>query len=641
MMVFLQSYVRRGHRTLQQLAANQRVRTVMVGGAYALAGFLLSAASLGNHPQPLVLGLLCAAPPGWSVVLLGLGGAAGYLTFWGTGGAQALAWVAVGLVISAAVSGRPVERQFPVLIPVLAGTATAVCGAAFAIWAGDDTGLPMYLLWILLAFGSAMLFNVFLDHRDPVCDWVAEGVAVLALAQVLPIPWLSLGYLAAGIIGAAEALPGVALAGLALDLAQVTKIPMTGVLAVAFLLRMLPGKKKWAACLAPVAAFAVVSAASGVWDLAPLPGLAAGGAAALLLPKTTPVNHRRGSTGLLQVRLELVSGVLHQTEQLLRETHPAPVDADALIRGCAQRACGSCPCRKGCQERNKAASLTGDLLDRPLVSHQDLPFACRRSGRLWAELRRGQEQLRTLRGEHRRREECRQAVVWQYRFLSEYLQELSDDLASKHDVRRLRFQPEVAAVTAGRESANGDKCIWFSGTGGRYYVLLCDGMGTGMGAEKDALTATEILHRLLQAGFPAEHALGSLNSLCALRGEAGAVTVDLAEFYLDSGKCVLYKWGAAPSLLLMKGGTEKIGTAAPPPGLSVTDTQAVVERLSLRRGEMLVLLSDGAGGEDALGRVGDPAVLRPQELAERMLSGGEAATDDATVAVVRLLPATG
>lgn len=81
----------------------------------------------------------------------------------------------------------------------------------------------------------------------------------------------------------------------------------------------------------------------------------------------------------------------------------------------------------------------------------------------------------------------------------------------------------------------------------------------------------------------------------------------------------------------------KIGTATPPPGLSVTDGRETVERLSLRRGETLVLLSDGAGGEEALRRAWERAGDPPGELAARILEFSRTDdSDDATVAVVRL-----
>ena len=120
---------------------------------------------------------------------------------------------------------------------------------------------------------------------------------------------------------------------------------------------------------------------------------------------------------------------------------------------------------------------------------------------------------------------------------------------------------------------------------------------------------------------------------------AGAATVDMAELQLDTGKVMLYKWGAAPSYLLHGGSIEKIGTAGPPPGLSVTEGREKVERLSLRRGEVLILLSDGVGGEDALQCRFSDGELPLQEIAAKVLDSGDAHSgDDATVAVIRLSP---
>ena len=101
----------------------------------------------------------------------------------------------------------------------------------------------------------------------------------------------------------------------------------------------------------------------------------------------------------------------------------------------------------------------------------------------------------------------------------------------------------------------------------------------------------------------------------------------------------MYKWGAAPSLLISDGIVDKIGTAGPPPGLSVTQGRETVERLSLRRGEMLVLLSDGVDGEGVRRRLSLHSQRPPEELAAEILEQGTVDTeDDATVVAVRLVP---
>jgi len=168
-------------------------------------------------------------------------------------------------------------------------------------------------------------------------------------------------------------------------------------------------------------------------------------------------------------------------------------------------------------------------------------------------------------------------------------------------------------------------------------VILCDGMGTGDGAVREAKDAQKLLQRLLVAGFPAQYALRSLNSLCALRSRAGAVTVDLLELQLETGRGQLYKWGAVPSYTISTLGAEKIGTSGPPPGLSVADVGDEAYPVSLRRGETLVLVSDGVGEEEALHCCLNMEGLSPEELARSLLTcsqfGGE---DDATVVLVRL-----
>jgi len=462
-----------------------------------------------------------------------------------------------------------------------------------------------------------------------------SGLGVLALAQLMPIPYLGLGYVAAGILAMTGTFPAAALAGLALDLAQVTPTPMGAVLALAYFLRLIPHLRKPVRIAGPALAYLLVMSLCGTLDFLPLPGLVLGSGISLLLPKSVDLNQRRGETGTAQVRLELAAAVLRQTELLLSDREEAPIDEQALIVRAADRACSGCPCRNNCKE--KPETMPTDLLHRPLGNGADLPNACRKSGRLLQELRRSQEQLRSIRADRDRQAEYRAAVVQQYGFLSDYLQSLADSLAQRRDPPKVWFPPEVGMVSASLTRANGDRCLWFAGTECRYYVLLCDGMGTGAEAAREAQAVGNMLRKLLSSGYPAEAALRSVNSLCALQGKAGAVTVDLAELRLDTGRAYLYKWGAAPSYVISRGEPIKIGTATPPPGLSVTDGRETVERLSLRRGETLVLLSDGAGGEESLHRSWMDFSSPAGELAAKILQSSQSAdADDATVAVVRL-----
>jgi len=633
-MISIDSYVRRGRHTLRRWLLDPRVHIALRCSGHFAAGFAFSAASLGNRMLPLSLAWVCACD-GWLAVLAGLGGALGYRVFWGID-QQPLLWLAAGLCLALLVGRRAINREAPFLLPASAGLIVAAAGVLFQTLGAEDTPIALYMIRVGLAGGAAWLFSQVRKGRNPVLEWLTAGLAVLALVQIVPVRWFSFGFFAAGILAVTGAFPAAAIAGLALDLAGVTPVPMTAVLVLAYLFRLLPKPFGWAGRIAPGATYLIVMWLYGVWDVLPLPALVLGSIAGGFLPVPGKVPHRRGETGVAQVRLELVAGVLAQTQQLLIEAPEVPVDEDALVGRAAERACSNCPNRKDCKDSQRLAMLPGLLLHKPLLQTEELPIICRKSGRFLAELHRSQEHLRSIRADRQRQKEYRAAVIQQYQFLSSFLQDLSDRLSRRMEPEAV-YSAQVEVFGNRPEEENGDRCLRFAGTEGKYYVLLCDGMGTGMGAVQEGRSAGVMLRRLLCAGYPAEYALRSLNSICALRDRAGAVTMDLAEIRLNSGKVSLYKWGAVPSYLITSVGAEKIGTASPPPGLSVTDYQERTEKLTLRQGQLLVMVSDGVSEESVLRCCADGIGKTPKEVAVDILTAEQTTEqDDATVVMISL-----
>ena len=636
MMMTLRSYTRRSRYKLRQLFLDPRVQLAARAVAYVLAGFALSAASLNHMALPLAMALVCACT-GWSAVLSAAGGLLGYLVFWGNAGYQGVSWIAAGLFLALTLGGQRITDETPLLLPALSGLIVSATGVIFQTWLADTTPVGTYLLRVVLGVAGAWLFQKALRTRNPVVDWLCCGLGMLALAQLAPLPQLSLGFPAAAALTIVGTFPAAALGGLALDLAGVSALPMTAVLCASYLIRFLPKYPKWLSAMAPASVYLLVGALSGKLETVALPGLVLGGVIGVFLPSPTKLINRRGETGIAQVRLEMVASVLAQTEQLLLEAPPVPIDEDALIARAAEQACSGCPCRKSCKDTLRLAQLPAAVLHKPLLTPEELPIVCRKSGRVLAQLHRSQEQLRSIRADRQRQQEYRTAVVQQYRFLSEYLQELSDGLAKKADSTEACYAPQVHIYANRPAQDNGDRCLMFPGTRCRYYVLLVDGMGTGIGAVQEGKAAAELLRRLLSAGYPARYALQSLNSLCALRSRAGIVTVELLEIGLDTGRATLYKWGAAPSYLVSAYGAEKIGTAGPPPGLSLADSRESAHQLSLRRGELLLLVSDGIGQEQALNCCLQNMLATSGELARSILTYGQiSAEDDATVVTISL-----
>jgi len=636
-MISIESYLDRGRHILRRWVLDPRVHTYLRIAGYFIAGFLFSAASLANYPMPLGMSILFACS-GWGTVVTALGSAMGYLVFWGSNGYQGLLWISGALLTKVIFANR--YQGLMLLYSALTALIISASGVMFQTRMGDVTPVGIYLIRVVLGTASTALWMKTVQGRNPILEWLICGLGILSLAQIMPVPYLGLGFVAGGILAAAGAFPAAALAGVALDLAQVTQVPMTAVLCGGYLVRLIPNCHRVLRYIAPACAYLLVMTLCKQWDFYPVAGLLLGTVIGCHLPTGRALPHRRGETGGAQVKLELVAGVLSQTEQILLEAPEPEVDEVALVTRAAERACGGCPCRKTCKDSARLAQVASPVLHKPLLSPEELPLACRKSNRFLAELHRSQEHLRSIQADRQRQIEYRSAVVQQYRFLAEYLQDLSDLLGRRTHQTNARFTPEVLIFGNRPEAENGDRVSMFAGTMCRYYVLLCDGMGTGLGAVQEGNSAIYILRRLLTAGYPAEHALRSLNSLCALRERAGAVTVDLLEIQLDTGKATLYKWGAPAGYLVTRLGAEKIGIAGPPPGLSVTDYRETADKLSLRRGETLILVSDGIGEEEALHCCLQMAGQSPGELANALLScGKDAGEDDATVITVRLDPA--
>ena len=628
------TYLHRGQRLFARFAMDERVRgaaRVLLCGA---SGFVLSAAGLSHRAQPFAMALVGAAT-GWRCLVMGLGSAWGYLFFWGEAGIQGAVWTVLAFLTALLLGRSRMVRETPLILPALSALWVAASGLVFQI-SGYHTPTLVYLLRTVLAWASTQLFHRLKERREPALIWCGQGIAVLALAQLSGISWLNPGVIAAGALAAEAAFPAGILAGLALDLARISQVPMTAVMAAVCLTRMIPGIPRILRRLAPAGIFFLVSALSGGHGMTMVPGLVLGGLLSAYLPSRAEPSRRRGPTGLAQVRLELMAQVLDQTRDLLLEAEDTPIDEEALLARTRERSCGSCPNRRTCRAPEQ---IPRELLRRPMTENTSLPFFCRKPGRMVLEVRRTQEQYRLLKADRDRRREYRGAVVQQYLFLSDFLREQADSLPRRSRQYRCRFAPEVGVSARSREAENGDRFRQFSGPGGQYFLLLCDGMGTGLGAAAEGRSAASLLQGMLTAGFPPEHALESLNSLLALRGRAGAVTIDLAVLCLDTGAAALYKWGAAPSYLLRRDSAEKIGTAGPPPGIRGMDVRVQQARLSLRRGENLIILSDGVDGEGVRRRAVTMQAVPPGEMAARLLdAGGEDSADDATVVLARLRP---
>ena len=207
--------------------------------------------------------------------------------------------------------------------------------------------------------------------------------------------------------------------------------------------------------------------------------------------------------------------------------------------------------------------------------------------------------------------------------------------------KEAQYTPEMLpGQSASGQALSGDRGACFHGPGTTFFVLLCDGMGTGRGRRRRA-AAPWTLTGLLRAGLDAASALQLLNSAYVLRDDGRFATVDLLQIDLASGNALLLKWGAAPSYLRHDGVLRRLGEASMPPGLALAGLDKAEDQADAppRRSHRPDQRRRGRGGD---GRCIVARAERPvAELAAGIVDAA-APGDDITVVVLRLqAPAAG
>ena len=634
-------------QTMLRWSGKPVVEQTLRGLAAMAAGFCLSGFRLAGSILPLPICL--AAVLGLNIASFGayVGGCLGYLVFYPF---QAAEPMAAGLLVQAAlcIFGDQLgddDRWFCVGNAV---GATALVGFLFLLEQRFAARvLWRYALRVLIAGGGTWCFRLALREEQPLCRAALLACFCGGLCAIRPAG-LPLGAVAACAMAAACAHTELSaivaiMCGLALDLMWAP-----GCASAVFVLAALASR--WGKRLLRL----------GIWLTVVLLGVLLtetdsllfaaallGGGMSLLLPAKKlfgtdePVSEKRDG------RPAAAAALLHRLGQCLapvRQDRPDPEMATVFDRA-ADQVCRSCGGWDRCWNENAVRTVkeleyaAPAMMARGRALKTDLPApfverCCHIDGFLTA-LNRELDDLSCRRQCRSRIRESRQILAHQYTVLADALAR-----ERREQDRPCRYRPEVGfrSEEAPEQEVSGDRGVTFR-MGSRFYLILCDGMGVGAGAGGEAGVAIGVLRTLLQAGTDPFAAMEVLNGIYILRDDGGFATVDLVCADLVSGEVELLKWGAAPSYLKRKNSLEKLGTASPPPGIGVGEEyRPEVMRLSLARGELLVLLSDGAVSERAERFLRQYGGSSPKELACGIISSQDGAEDDRTAAVLSLRP---
>lgn len=617
--------------------------------------FLSVGASVQEHWLPFSLCLLTIPGTGLygGVMLLGVCIAA--LLLWPLQIAAEL--IIAAILIRTAVwvfRGTP-YMEYAFFLPVTASVIVAMTGGILML-TRQPAELLYYVLRIILTFGGSWLLHYMAEKPTREAVLILTGMLVLSACRI-QLYGLSAAVLFSVLLtvytaGTPSGLMMSAVCGIALDLTRCTSLPMTALLCGASLLSSLLVSQSALLAVAASPVFLILFLLLSpernpglFWTVLP------GAAAALLLPDglyQPPGNAEKRRTPPM-LRMEQAAKTLTTlSAELQKELTVLPVTDPALVFDrAADRVCKHCSqyslCWSGDYEAYEALSrVSGPMLSRGSVCRDDFPVSflsrCRRTEALLSVINQELDAALFRRQFRHRLEEGRRLLAGQYQIFAAYLTTAVQRLSAS-DRRRSICIPVTGMATAERRGSAicGDHSAFFRTARHMLYILLCDGMGSGLDAMRESTGSVQLLQELLTSGFLPEDALQLLNSLYLMRDDGAFSTVDLLEANLSTGHVTLWKWGSAPSYLRQDGTVKKIGTALPPPGLEGTG-RAERFQLSLGADDLLVLLSDGAAGAGTEEQIRTYGGTSPKELAARIVDQSIGEDDDRTAVVLKLQP---
>jgi stage II sporulation protein E len=211
-----------------------------------------------------------------------------------------------------------------------------------------------------------------------------------------------------------------------------------------------------------------------------------------------------------------------------------------------------------------------------------------------------------------------------------------------------RFKTATGIARLSRDSSqiSGDNFAFFISSEGYHISAISDGTGSGKRAEWYSRTAIQTLENLIEEGIEVSLAIRLLNLYLNLRGENERLaTMDLCAIDLISGETSFYKYGAPPSFIKGREGTQAINLGErSEEGSPLTHYKPA----AMTAGDFVVLVSDGVleafmEEGDVLGLerfITGVDTVNAQQLADAILQEAASRTkgnhDDMTVLVTRL-----
>ncbi len=159
-------------------------------------------------------------------------------------------------------------------------------------------------------------------------------------------------------------------------------------------------------------------------------------------------------------------------------------------------------------------------------------------------------------------------------------------------IKKVKVKTYAATATKDGSEVSGDSYAHASRSD-KYYIVLCDGIGSGEEAYSESNGAVGMLSRFLYTDFTEDQIMKTLNSLLLLKfDEERYVTFDLQIIDYSLKEVRLYKAGASPSYILSGETVEKIESHSLPMGILENFEYNVFKRV-VRKDDVIIMVSDG------------------------------------------------
>lgn len=214
------------------------------------------------------------------------------------------------------------------------------------------------------------------------------------------------------------------------------------------------------------------------------------------------------------------------------------------------------------------------------------------------------------------------------------------------NIKKIKIRTYTAEAVKEGSLVSGDNFA-YAGRGDKYYIVLCDGMGSGEEAFNESNGALDLMSRFLYSDFTEEQILRTLNSVLMLKlGDERYVTFDFTIIDYGTKEARLYKAGAAPSYIISGRNVDKISGKSLPLGI-LDNFEYSSFKKEISMGDIIVMVTDGI--IDSISQDPKKSLDKyleyiwdedPQTIANSILSyalrGRDQVIDDMTVLVTKI-----